>query len=312
MSKGTDMQMDPHVIILGPEINAPINDHHKGKMCLPLLQRGNLYWSIHWVSFLGFVDGHIEALFAFGDSYVDTGNFDKGEGTLVWAKPYGSSWPSYGDGRFGNGHVQTDYICKSSKHHRHKILNYLNIYLVIHLCKQCCNCVLCYHLIGNDIICLCFDISQPNYLDYNLRCPSNNWLGTIVLGASILLLEVLVWPTPQENRLWMSKSMNLRRLWMLVCYHKSIPKTQLLWSLLLWMIILHIPAKYRYKSYIPDWMWILYHYKCFVVTLICAIDILMWQNSICNRQYQHLWILLWTRLLGTYSASTNSVSRTSS
>ncbi|KAE9619285.1 putative triacylglycerol lipase [Lupinus albus] len=46
-------------------------------------------------------------LFAFGDSYLDTGNFLN---SVSYKSPYGITYPGYPTGRFGNGHVLTDYI----------------------------------------------------------------------------------------------------------------------------------------------------------------------------------------------------------
>lgn len=47
-------------------------------------------------------------LFVFGDSYVDTGNWDKSSGS--WHSPYGSTFPGKPTGRFSDGRVLTDYI----------------------------------------------------------------------------------------------------------------------------------------------------------------------------------------------------------
>ncbi|KAE9619293.1 putative carboxylesterase [Lupinus albus] len=48
-------------------------------------------------------------LFVFGDSYVDTGNFLN---SPSYKPPYGITFPGYPAGRFGNGHVLTDYLGK--------------------------------------------------------------------------------------------------------------------------------------------------------------------------------------------------------
>jgi hypothetical protein len=53
-------------------------------------------------------------LFAFGDSYVDTGNLPKtgpysGPGSLY---PYGITWPHYPTGRCGDGKILTDFLGK--------------------------------------------------------------------------------------------------------------------------------------------------------------------------------------------------------
>ncbi|KAJ8756341.1 hypothetical protein K2173_025153 [Erythroxylum novogranatense] len=47
-------------------------------------------------------------LFAFGDSYADTGNWDKNSGS--WLEPYGFTFPGKPSGRFSDGRVLTDYI----------------------------------------------------------------------------------------------------------------------------------------------------------------------------------------------------------
>lgn len=47
-------------------------------------------------------------LFVFGDSYVDTGNWDKSSGS--WHSPYGMTFPRKPSGRFSDGHILTDYI----------------------------------------------------------------------------------------------------------------------------------------------------------------------------------------------------------
>ncbi|KAE9619606.1 hypothetical protein Lal_00038142 [Lupinus albus] len=50
-------------------------------------------------------------LFAFGDSYADTGNTRKGEGGS-WIEPYGITFPGKPAGRWSDGRVLTDYIAK--------------------------------------------------------------------------------------------------------------------------------------------------------------------------------------------------------
>eukprot|EP01018_Ginkgo_biloba_P008386 Gb_25791 [translate_table: standard] len=52
------------------------------------------------------------ALFVFGDSYADTGNFYPVNRSLVsaWKHPYGVTWPGYPFGRLSSGRIQTDYI----------------------------------------------------------------------------------------------------------------------------------------------------------------------------------------------------------
>ncbi|KAG0555799.1 hypothetical protein KC19_11G003900 [Ceratodon purpureus] len=53
---------------------------------------------------------NVKAIYAFGDSYVDTGNVNHENGSLTWDKPYGITWPGYADGRFSDGQIETDYI----------------------------------------------------------------------------------------------------------------------------------------------------------------------------------------------------------
>ena len=49
------------------------------------------------------------ALFVFGDSYLDTGNENKSKGfNLPWLPPYGKSYPGTPNGRFSDGRVFTD------------------------------------------------------------------------------------------------------------------------------------------------------------------------------------------------------------
>ncbi|CAN1139804.1 GDSL esterase/lipase At5g03610 [Linum perenne] len=52
-------------------------------------------------------NGHLK-LFVFGDSYLDTGNFQPNNGS--WLPPYGVTFPGIPDGRFSDGRVLTDYI----------------------------------------------------------------------------------------------------------------------------------------------------------------------------------------------------------
>jgi hypothetical protein len=47
-----------------------------------------------------------EAIYVFGDSYVDTGN------NPVTVQPYGSDWPGHTAGRWSDGRVLTDYFGK--------------------------------------------------------------------------------------------------------------------------------------------------------------------------------------------------------
>lgn len=49
------------------------------------------------------------ALFVFGDSYLDTGNLNKSKGfDRPWIAPYGKTYPGTPDGRFSDGRVFTD------------------------------------------------------------------------------------------------------------------------------------------------------------------------------------------------------------
>jgi phospholipase/lecithinase/hemolysin len=48
-----------------------------------------------------------EAIYVFGDSYVDTGN------NPVTVKPYGSDWTGQPPGRWSDGRVLTDYFGKT-------------------------------------------------------------------------------------------------------------------------------------------------------------------------------------------------------
>jgi len=52
---------------------------------------------------------HLEKLFVFGDSYVDTGNTRIGQ-PGSWKNPYGITFPGKPAGRFSDGRVLTDYI----------------------------------------------------------------------------------------------------------------------------------------------------------------------------------------------------------
>lgn len=49
-----------------------------------------------------------EALYAFGDSFVDTGN-----SAYYRAPPYGMTWPGHGAGRACDGRNQVDYLGKN-------------------------------------------------------------------------------------------------------------------------------------------------------------------------------------------------------
>ena len=52
---------------------------------------------------------HMEKLFVFGDSYVDTGN-TRIDQPGSWKNPYGITFPGKPAGRFSDGRVLTDYI----------------------------------------------------------------------------------------------------------------------------------------------------------------------------------------------------------
>ncbi|KAL9388401.1 hypothetical protein Peur_017006 [Populus x canadensis] len=60
----------------------------------------------------GLVSGHHDngsvKLFVFGDSYADTGNWEKFAAS--WKEPYGFTFPGKPAGRFSDGRVLTDYI----------------------------------------------------------------------------------------------------------------------------------------------------------------------------------------------------------
>ncbi|CAL0299387.1 unnamed protein product [Lupinus luteus] len=58
---------------------------------------------------------HPTKLFAFGDSYADTGNTRKDEGGS-WLEPYGITFPGKPAGRWSDGRVLTDYIEELIKH----------------------------------------------------------------------------------------------------------------------------------------------------------------------------------------------------
>ena len=58
------------------------------------------------------------ALFAFGDTFADTGNLDKSDSTInlvgepnnaPWRKPYGETVPGTPTGRYSDGRVLTDF-----------------------------------------------------------------------------------------------------------------------------------------------------------------------------------------------------------
>lgn len=49
------------------------------------------------------------AIFVFGDSYLDTGNHNKSVGlNRPWLAPYGKTYPGTPAGRFSDGRVFTD------------------------------------------------------------------------------------------------------------------------------------------------------------------------------------------------------------
>ena len=51
---------------------------------------------------------NVKLLFAFGDSYADTGNLPSV--SVSWKTPYGLTYPGEPSGRFSDGRVLTDYI----------------------------------------------------------------------------------------------------------------------------------------------------------------------------------------------------------
>ncbi|XP_042068448.1 GDSL esterase/lipase At5g03610-like [Salvia splendens] len=51
---------------------------------------------------------NVKLLFAFGDSYADTGNLQSD--SVSWKSPYGLTFPGEPSGRFSDGRVLTDYI----------------------------------------------------------------------------------------------------------------------------------------------------------------------------------------------------------
>ncbi|RWW88488.1 hypothetical protein BHE74_00002633 [Ensete ventricosum] len=55
---------------------------------------------------------HVNKLFVFGDSYVDTGNLGRLLGRLArsWFDPYGMTFPRKPTGRFSDGRLLTDYV----------------------------------------------------------------------------------------------------------------------------------------------------------------------------------------------------------
>ncbi|XP_048231457.1 GDSL esterase/lipase At5g03610 [Ricinus communis] len=50
-------------------------------------------------------------LFAFGDSYADTGNWEKP--AISWKEPYGITFPGKPAGRFSDGRILTDYLASN-------------------------------------------------------------------------------------------------------------------------------------------------------------------------------------------------------
>ena len=55
----------------------------------------------------GAVEG-ADAVYMFGDSYLDTGNIP------LTTAPYGKDWPGYPDGRWSDGRNLADYFGNSS------------------------------------------------------------------------------------------------------------------------------------------------------------------------------------------------------
>lgn len=51
-------------------------------------------------------------MFAFGDSYADTGNSQKSGMNVAsaWKFPYGITWPGQPAGRYSDGKIQTDWF----------------------------------------------------------------------------------------------------------------------------------------------------------------------------------------------------------
>ncbi|KAK8607134.1 hypothetical protein V6N13_052879 [Hibiscus sabdariffa] len=79
-----------HITIIFYEVHAA-NEHHSRHASKPESK------------------SNIKALFVFGDSYVDTGNWRKSVGGS-WKEPYGITFPGRPSGRFSDGRVLTDYI----------------------------------------------------------------------------------------------------------------------------------------------------------------------------------------------------------
>ncbi|CAL0327866.1 unnamed protein product [Lupinus luteus] len=57
-------------------------------------------------------DNNSVKLFVFGDSYVDTGNYLN---STSYKSPNGITFPGHPSGRFGNGHILTDYLASFFK-----------------------------------------------------------------------------------------------------------------------------------------------------------------------------------------------------
>ena len=54
---------------------------------------------------------HLQKLFVFGDSFVDSGNLGKiGKLARSWTYPYGITFPHHPTGRFSDGRVLSDFI----------------------------------------------------------------------------------------------------------------------------------------------------------------------------------------------------------
>ncbi|CAN1780833.1 GDSL esterase/lipase At5g03610, partial [Linum perenne] len=63
-------------------------------------------------------------LFVFGDSYADTGNWDKSAGS--WNQPYGITFPGKPAGRFSDGRIFTDYIGVVGREYRIDLILFTN------------------------------------------------------------------------------------------------------------------------------------------------------------------------------------------
>ncbi|CAN0900594.1 GDSL esterase/lipase At5g03610 [Linum grandiflorum] len=67
-----------------------------------------LYTCLVFFTAISKSDAAAVKLFVFGDSYADTGNWDKSAGS--WNQPYGITFPGKPAGRFSDGRIFTDYI----------------------------------------------------------------------------------------------------------------------------------------------------------------------------------------------------------